>query len=348
MWYRAELTDVESIPEYRRDNIIRKFYRYIFPFKFRKALRAKIISPMQRQFKKRVSFNDNLYLFIYKRKRRKIVFEIQLAEHYNLNCKGCSHFSPIAEPEFLAADDFERDTKRLGDLIGHECDEIRLMGGEPLLNPEIKKILKIALGNFKKGVISIVTNGILLPQMDDDFWQTCHDNKIYIKISHYPIEIQAEKIKYKLEKFGVKCFWDMLDMKNEFLVYAIDLEGKQDVMKNFMICGHANNCPNLSHGRLYPCPFAAHSHHFNKKFNQDIIVTQQDYIDIYAENITKREILARLAKPMPVCRYCKLVNMARCNGASLNRILTSGCKILLAIELKYVIIKTSGRATDEK
>ena len=27
--------------------------------------------------------------------------EVHLAEHCNLNCKGCSHFSPLAEKEFI-------------------------------------------------------------------------------------------------------------------------------------------------------------------------------------------------------------------------------------------------------
>ena len=41
--------------------------------------------------------------------RTEISFEVALAEHCNLRCAGCDHFSPIAEPEFADIKEFERD-----------------------------------------------------------------------------------------------------------------------------------------------------------------------------------------------------------------------------------------------
>lgn len=35
--------------------------------------------------------------------------EVQLAEHCNLNCAYCDHFSPIVQPEFLDTESFSRD-----------------------------------------------------------------------------------------------------------------------------------------------------------------------------------------------------------------------------------------------
>ena len=280
----------------------------VLPVSFRKAMNAmQKKKAFEEKFILPIKFKFNIPL---KQRREHIGFEIQLTEHCNLNCKGCSHFSPIAEPEFLDVNEFERDAKRLGDLAGHECDAIHLMGGEPLLHPEINSIIKIARGNFSKGFIEVLTNGILLSQMPDDFWKTCHDYKIHVRISHYPINIHADKIRDIAEKFDVKCFWDVIDLRDEFFVYAIDLDGKEDYKNNFYICGQSNNCATLSHGRLYSCPFAAHVHHFNKKFNKNIIVTEEDYIDIYSD-VSEREILRRLTKATPVCRFCKLRDLQR-------------------------------------
>ncbi|MBQ3625478.1 MAG: radical SAM protein [Synergistaceae bacterium] len=243
--------------------------------------------------------------FPLKKTPSKIQFDIHLAEHCNLNCKGCGHFSCIAEPEFLSVDEFKRDMNRAAEIFDHECDNIRLLGGEPLLNPEINTMLKIAREIFTDGVIDIVTNGILLTQMSEDFWRTCHDYKIYIEISHYPIKLDENKIKELADKFGVTCFWETDDLKDKFGVFPIDLSGKQDMRKNFILCHVPTICITLKHGRLYPCYFAAHVHHFNKKFNKNVEITERDYIDIY-KDISKREIFKWLTKPVPVCRFCNI------------------------------------------
>jgi hypothetical protein len=44
---------------------------------------------------------------------------------------------------------------------------------------------------------------------------------------------------------------------------------------------------------------------FNKYFNQNIEVSENDYIDIYKAN-NLNEIVHFLCKAMPFCRYCKL------------------------------------------
>ena len=114
-----------------------------------------------------------------KRKLSKIKFEIQLAEHCNLNCAGCNHFSSIADPEFVDVGEFEREVKRMGELFDHECERFYLIGGEPLLHPQIITLMKIARDNFSKGNITIFTNGTLLLQ------------KILISGKHVTIIISA-------------------------------------------------------------------------------------------------------------------------------------------------------------
>ena len=44
------------------------------------------------------------------------IIEIYLAEHCNLNCQCCDHFSQLSEPEFRNIEVFERDIKRLSEL----------------------------------------------------------------------------------------------------------------------------------------------------------------------------------------------------------------------------------------
>ena len=59
--------------------------------------------------------------------------ELHIVDHCNLNCVGCSHFSPLAEPYFKDVDEYREEMK---DLSKFEIGTIRIMGGEPLLHPK--------------------------------------------------------------------------------------------------------------------------------------------------------------------------------------------------------------------
>jgi molybdenum cofactor biosynthesis enzyme MoaA len=94
--------------------------------------------------------------------------EANLVDHCNLNCRRCSHFAPLAEPHFVAPDDFERDMRRLSALF-RNIRVIRLMGGEPLLHPEAERFLSIARTAFPLARIHLVTNGLLLDELREAF-----------------------------------------------------------------------------------------------------------------------------------------------------------------------------------
>ena len=59
--------------------------------------------------------------------------EHHITDHCNLKCRGCSHFSPLAQEWFESVEDFKKDFSQLASLM--PVNIIRLMGGEPLLHP---------------------------------------------------------------------------------------------------------------------------------------------------------------------------------------------------------------------
>lgn len=195
----------------------------------------------------------------------------------------------------------------MGELFGHECGRIFLLGGEPLLHPDIIRLMETARANFSAGRILLLTNGILLPQKGADFWTACRDNNIGVVISRYPIKLDIEAIERAAEKFGVDLSWSeaVNGVLNDssFIVSPIDLSGSGDAVKNFAFCFESNNCVTLKHGKLFTCVFAAHVHHFSKKFGVDIPITEADYIDIYKEPDADT-IREKLTHPIPACCFC--------------------------------------------
>ena len=243
-----------------------------------------------------------------KKKQKLLGFRFHVCEHCNLNCKACNNFSPLAEPEFIDANELNRDLSRLGEILGHQCNYIYLSGGEPLLHPDIIGIMKITREAFLDCSISLFSNGILLTKQEDNFWEACRKYRINIIVSAYPIKIGIDEIRARAEKFGVKFSWAWGQEENSrdtFFIEPINLAGTNSIRRNFAQCGRANNCVTLSHGKLFTCTFAPHVRHFNRYFDKNIAITEADYADIYSD-ITADEIFSKMASPIPACRYCNL------------------------------------------
>ena len=79
-----------------------------------------------------------------KQTNRMMTFEVCITEHCNLNCVGCSHFAPLAEPYFMDLEVFRNDMARLSALLGDRVEWIHIMGGEPLLHPQCADFLAVS------------------------------------------------------------------------------------------------------------------------------------------------------------------------------------------------------------
>jgi MoaA/NifB/PqqE/SkfB family radical SAM enzyme len=236
---------------------------------------------------------------------KRLRIEVQIADHCNLNCISCNHFSPIAKKFFLDIADFERDCSRISELT-EKIEYFNLLGGEPLLHPQIIDFCKIARKYFTNGTINIITNGILLLNQPDEFWETCAIKNIQIIITRYPINLDITKIERKAFESKVPLkYWPPNNNLKTMLKVPLDINGRQDGKNNYRMCGQANACIQLRHGKIYTCSVIAYIDYFNCHFNKNLKVTEKDYIDIYkAANI--EEIYSFLCKPMPFCRYCNI------------------------------------------
>ncbi|GHV87260.1 hypothetical protein AGMMS50255_5560 [Spirochaetia bacterium] len=241
-------------------------------------------------------------------KRERLRFGVHLVEHCNLDCIGCWHFSPLAKPQFLSLDVFERDFKRLAELTGGVIDDIELFGGEPLLHPEITKFMELARLYFHTGIIYVVTNGLLLRSMDESFWQTAAKNNITIAVSVLPLNLDYDEIENIGKKYSVRVnFWVDKNRPKRWDLWAYDITGKQNKRRAFKKCLSANRCFQLVDGKLYFC-HAAYIYYFNEYFGKEFKIRKGDYIDLNkVKNL--ESILKRTVKPIPFCRYCNIDNM---------------------------------------
>jgi MoaA/NifB/PqqE/SkfB family radical SAM enzyme len=264
----------------------------------------------------------NKQLLYYKVEKSKIIYvpklprpfsvltvQIHLAEHCNINCAGCDHFSNIAKKEFVNIKSFEKDLNRLAELTNKNVNTIILLGGEPLLHPEVIQLIELTGKYFNRTTrICLYTNGILLSEQPPEFWKCAKENGLVINISHYPIKLNINKIKELSVQYSVTVgyggevnYFREIAPKYMYKKYY-DLTGKGDITENFNLCSLANNCITLKNGRLYPCSNAAHSEHFFNKFGF-LKKCAKDSINIHkADNA--EELINFVSKPIPFCRFC--------------------------------------------
>ena len=258
---------------------------------------------LQCQLESRQGQKDDMALRV---PRQRLRFEFSLASHCNLNCAGCSHFAPLAKEEYPDLEETRRAFERLSQLFGGECEYIHLMGGEPLLNPECAEYLRMARKAFPRGDIYLITNGVLLLQMEDDFYQICREKNIIISVTHYPINLDQEAIRTRCEEHGVRFEYFRGDEpQTHFQRYLLDPSGSQDGESNYLQCPHANSCLFLYQDRMYPCGIGAHMRIFQEHFGTRMELTEEDGVDIYGVR-SGRDLLYQLAKVSPRCRYCQV------------------------------------------
>ena len=216
-------------------------------------------------------------------------FETHITEACNLKCRGCSHFSVFAKPKHKDIAEFEREFKRLSEI--EEIGIIRLMGGEPLLNPNFMEYCRIARRYFPNTSISLVTNGILGHKLEP-YVDELKRLRINVTISNYHLDKQNKDIHTELHE------------KGSLYNISLDPSGKQDADLMHYFCDiRIHSWFYFMDGRFYPCCIAGTIHDFWNHFGLDWGITQEELsIDIF--NHTAEEIEEFISKPCKLCRFC--------------------------------------------
>lgn len=246
--------------------------------------------------------------------KNNFIVELVLADHCDLNCQMCDHFSPLAKNHCVSLAECERDVKRLSTLSSGEIGAIYLLGGEPLLNPELISIIKMIRKYFKDTQMSLYTNGIKLLEWEKhpsgNLWSVLRDNNVIVEITRYPIDLAYPLIvekasEYKLQLNIFTHAGNRSDTNEKYSVkLKLDLNGRQEKF-TFIQCRQRNHCHVLINGLMYTCPIIASVSHFNNYFAKKLVISEKDYINIYkAHNF--EEIMTAMDVRPDFCRYCDL------------------------------------------
>jgi hypothetical protein len=226
--------------------------------------------------------------------------ETHLVDHCNLNCRSCSHYSPLSPERFVDPEMADRDFARLAALFGR-VGLLRLMGGEPLLHPELERFVVSARTHLPDAAIAIVTNGVLLGSQPDSFWELLASRRIRLDVTDYPIGLSRERIEARASEAGVVV--DFGAPIRQFKTVPMDPRGTRDPDEMYRLCGAAPRCPFLRSGSVYLCARIAMSGILAERFGVGLPVCDADRLAL-DEARGGSDVLRFLARSVPWCRFC--------------------------------------------
>lgn len=228
--------------------------------------------------------------------------EIELSEGCNLNCKGCFQFSNLVEGKnFADLKVFENDLEQLKKIFWG-VGKIKLLGGEPLLNPNFLLYIKKAREIFPDSDIRLVSNGLLIPKLSRAALKEIKNNNCTIDISNYPpTRKKLGSITSYLKEVGVS-YTVSLPINIFFKGLLTKPSESPDAAFNNCIFTH---CHALSNGKLAACTHQFYISRLNTAFELNYPEEGIDeVIDIYHTSLNGWEINNILEQPHDFCRYC--------------------------------------------
>lgn len=230
-----------------------------------------------------------------------------VSERCSLKCKDCSNLMQYYQsPQNMDVNEVK---KTMDILLRKNCRifDVRILGGEPLMNKEFIKIVDWYKNEEKINRISIFSNATIFPE--DSTLEHLKHEKVFIRLSDYG------ELSYKLEKWVQWC------LKNNIRYEVEKIEKWQDcgklerhdyceeeLLDLYSKC-ECRNLPTIKGEYLYNCPYAANAADLGAmifdEMNRDrLLLTNSMSTDEIDKFLYERKYLE-------ACRYCNGRNYKR-------------------------------------
>lgn len=251
--------------------------------------------------------------------------EIMVTQSCNISCAGCTNYSDLAHKGYLT---WEQGRAQLEPWLERvDIPDFGILGGEPLMNPEIRDWIIGLRELMPKAQIRFTTNGLLL-QKNFDIIELLHDiGNCVFKIAVHKQDPELEAViqqvfdQYDWEpvvEYGVSRYKTTNNMR--FHVrrpdifwktyqgdYATMTPHNSDPEQAFEICCQ-QTCPLLYNGRIYKCSTSGLLEDTLRRFNNLNNPAWGPYVlpgtGADCSDAELQELLDNFGKPGAVCKMC--------------------------------------------
>ena len=242
----------------------------------------------------------------------------------NLSCTGCTNYSDIKHTGYVTWEDMRQQLITWLALV--DIPDFGIMGGEPLINPEISQWLTGTRELMPNSQIRFTTNGLLLDKYFSIVDQAYELGNIVFKITVHQNNLALEQIIKRIFKryrwqpvteFGINR-WTAGDQVRLQISrppqFLKTYQGKYSDMRpwnntpveSFDACIQ-QTCPLLYNGRIYKCSTQGLLRDQLKKFNNPNFELWEPYLNAgIAPNETDKilEFIDNFGKPDTICQMC--------------------------------------------
>jgi len=230
--------------------------------------------------------------------------EINAVDHCNIACIDCNHASPGAGKAIASPSAVFKDLSLLS--RHYKAYALKVVGGEPLLHPDLLSLLRAVRESNICEYISLVTNGTLLRQMADEIWAELDE----VELSIYPatrpmLESYLPYFQKSAARHRVKL---VISPYEEFRI-TFSTIGTADAGLTGRIyrnCRLANlwGCQSVHQGYFFKCPKCIYiprmldgPRRYDYREDGLKITDSPDFLHKLAEYLSSQE-------PLSACRYC--------------------------------------------
>lgn len=231
--------------------------------------------------------------------------EYSVSYHCNLKCAGCSHLSPFSNRLFPSLESFSKDLNQLAKIMHTRV--LRLLGGEPMLNPEINEFIKTARASGIADKIMVTTNGTLIHKMNDEFWKDI-DFVLVTLYAGVSVRESFDLLRRKARFFKTHLWFQFV---SKFRTTIVTRPHPKDWITQiiFKTCrdAHLFHCHMVHEGKMYKCavpPFLCNYIHRMGLIGYDPTVDSFDIYDGDADPYERLKKYLLSTNPMEACRYC--------------------------------------------
>jgi organic radical activating enzyme len=230
--------------------------------------------------------------------------ETPVVQHCNLRCAVCNAASPQLPEAFVSPDRLKDDLEKLSQHV--RVGEFRILGGEPLLHPNLCDIIAVVRRSKISSSICLVTNGILIHKLDPVIWQSL--DRLWV--SFYPgvrTGLPRAEISKRCNEYGVKFASVIKEYFQEKLL--TDYNGDEKLVhKIFQTCNQAWRwrCYTILNGYFFRCTTAPSTKIRLAMAGRNYPGYHIDGLDIQDQRNLRRRLkdYAFSKEPLEACHYC--------------------------------------------
>jgi len=244
----------------------------------------------------------------------------------NLSCEGCTTFSDLKHSGYTTWDQGRRWLQPWTERL--ELPAIGFMGGEPLMNPDIKSWIHGVRDLLPQSQIRFVTNGLLLHKHWDVFELLRNIKNSVFKISYHVndsgLDLNIQKIFdsgawIPVQEFGIDRWLDrehnfrfQIAKPDRFLRtfknnYENMMPHNSDPRQAFECCVQ-QRCPLLFENKIFKCGTVGLTPQLLKRFGNPNQEQWQPYLvdglTIDSSDQDIENFVNNFGKPHSICRQC--------------------------------------------